>query len=299
MRRRERAAGTARARGRGAAWMTLVTAATGACAFGDGEPFATLTPTLVARYELLPERDAGERWQKLANDFEVLLTAFSIEAPVIELHRRDEDDGGATPDDLPCHDGHCHALGESPGSEGTIETKRSGGANEPAPSGDAPVVILPVGAIDLLAGVDRALGCEPGCALPRAHIERARLSVARLSIAGLVRDGRTPSRLSGQVPFSLEAALPLTHQSDATGDEATRIDGVEGTLDLPADREHPPDVTLTLSFLPTARLFDGISFDATDATGGTIDLGAETNRPLLLLLLTHLAEHHLSAAVER
>ena len=88
------------------------------CAFGDGEGFATVEPTVQATYALLRERDAGGGWQRLASDYQVRLAAGEASVSRIELlpavgggtgAAASFDPASPPPGFTLCHGGHCHA----------------------------------------------------------------------------------------------------------------------------------------------------------------------------------------------
>jgi hypothetical protein len=239
----------------------LLATALAGCAFGDGGHFAELSARLEAELDRPADRDAGGGFQTLASEFEVELTRFELELVEVQLL----DTGGALsfdPANPPpgyslCHNGHCHA------DDGRLVSYEDIAAELAQGGGSAPVVVLPVGLLDLLAGESRALACEPECGLPRADIGVALAPIAAIAMAGVVRDGRDPARIAETI-WEFEA-------TPAEG-EARSLDA---RLDLPADREHAPDVELTVSLAPTVGVLDAVDFAALPAGAGGYDLAAD------------------------
>ncbi len=265
---------TTRRAARTFAALTLAACTFSACTFSDGEPFARVTATLDARLATPADRDAGEGWQKLASDYYVRVDTMVLSLAAIELvDTGTGDSSGFDPADPPpgyslCHNGHCHADDGRLVPYEEIAAELAGGGG-----GLAVVAALPVGEVDLVAGRAGALACEPpGCELPRAHVGIVRARVTRLRLTGQVRDGRAPARFEGEQAFSIDLTLP----------EGALV---RGTLDLPSDRTHAPDVDLALVLAPTVGLLDGIDWLAQpqDIAGVTervleLELGATIQR---------------------
>ncbi|HWM84508.1 MAG TPA: hypothetical protein VNO33_01695 [Kofleriaceae bacterium] len=258
----------------------------GGCALGSGDWFAEITPTLAAEQVATPDRDAGDGWQRLNNDYQVRFTSARIDVQSIELLDLGGGGGAAFDPASPppgyslCHNGHCHADDGRLVSYEEIAAEQGGGAA-------AVVALTGAGELDLLAGADLELGCEPGCGLPRAAIGRARLVPAAIAYRAELRDGREPPRIGG-----LELRVELPADDDP-------VPAIEGALDLPADREHAPEVALRLVVAPTVALFDGIDFAALDASEGVVDLAAAENADGLFALVENLAGLELGAEVTR
>jgi hypothetical protein len=223
------------------------------CAWGDGQPFATVDAQLSAALEVPADRDLGGGWQQLASGYEVRIDALVVEAE--ELTLVDSGTGPSTfdPANPPpgysnCHGGHCHADDGSLVDYADIEAELAGGG-----AGATEVLFMPLGELDLAAGVDRALDCEPDCTLPLAHVSAARMHVTGLRVAGVVRDGRAEPRIDGEVPFVLDLDIEAL-----TGDHLELI----GLTDLPADRGHDPQITMTVALRPTVALFDAVDWAA-------------------------------------
>lgn len=260
---------------------------TGGCALGPGGPFATLEPTLEARLVRPADREAEGGWHKLNTDFEVFIETASVELGAIELRELGAGAASFDPANPPeryslCHGGHCHRDDGALVSYEDIAAELSGGA------GARVVTRLPVGAVDLLAQGRRELGCQPSCDLPLADLGGLRAPLLRIDLAGRVRDGRSPPRFQGELPFLLGLTL-----------EGSAAVTVRGDLDLPADRKHPPNVALALSFEPTAALLDEIAWESLSVAGGKVDLAASENAAAKGALLEHLAVVPLEAKLSR
>jgi hypothetical protein len=274
--------------------LVLLAGAVG-CTFSEGVPFATLdAATLEARLVTLPGRDAGDGWQKLNTDYQVRFDTFTLDTSTLVLQKRTAGGGGGgggtfDPANPPprysnCHSGHCHRDDGALVDYEDIQAELSGGGSGPT---TVSIFSFPVDRVDLLAGTRRELPCEP-CDLPEGGVDRARLSLVRLSLRGHIRDGRSMSRLPGEVPFSLE--LPL---------DAATLDALDGTIDVPADRAHEPRVSLVLMLNPTAAILDTIDWAPLARTGTGIDLAAEANQEARKVVLQHLAEVELGEEVTR
>lgn len=257
----------------------------GGCAWNEGEPFATLDAHLEARLHVPDDRDQGEGWQRLASSYEIYIEQLDIDAGEIELLDSGPGAGSFDPANPPpgygpCHNGHCHA------DDGRLVDYDQIAAELTQGESATIVAILPVGEIDLVSGVSRALACLPDCELPLANITLLRSKTTRIRIAGLVRDARSPARIDGEIPWQLELSFPT---------EAPLI--WTGVVDLPADRAHAPAVSLRLELTASSALFDGVAWNAIDASTGTYDVTADAEARAAVLAA--LGELHLAASIMR
>lgn len=242
------------------------------CAWGEGEPFATLTARIEARLEVPADRDLGDGWQMLASNYQIAIDTLVVEAGTVALGDAGEGAGVFDPANPPpgytlCHNGHCHAQ------DGSLVPYEEI-AGELGGSGVVTVARLPVGALDLAAGEGRGLECTPSCDLPLADIVVAALDVTRVQAGGRVRDGGSPPRFPGERAWALDLVL--------TGDQPLVL---SSPLDLPADRGHEPDVALDLTLALTSRIFDGVAWAELDA-GASLALAdhAETRAAIIAAL---------------
>ena len=257
------------------------------CAFEPGGPFATVEPSLEARYAELPGRDAGERFQRLSSDYQVKLTRAELRLDAVGLLQGAGGAASFDPASPPpgyglCHGGHCHRDDGALVSYEEIEAELAGGA-----AGLTTALVLPVGERDLLAGGRGALSCEPACELGLGTVRRIEAHASRLVLEGVVRDGRAEARIA-ETRFRLEAAL------------APSAEGVIGAaIELPIDRDSPPGIRLALTLELTARLFDEVDWAALQALEAGIDLTATENPRAFSSIVAGLGEAELRAAVER
>lgn len=213
---------------------------------GPGAGFLELEPRVVARYQQRPERTipSGEPgWQKLASEHQLQVTSGSVEVAGIELVAAGSasakfDPASPPPGWGPCHNGHCHAPDGRlvPYDEVAAETGGGGGPTVVARLGG--------GSWDLLAGAPVMVTCDP-CTLGRTPITRARISFGRLRLDGMVRDGPGVPAPIGSLPVGLDAA-------------GSALAPILVPLDLPADNQHPPRTTLTLTIELDAGLLDDV-----------------------------------------
>ncbi len=266
------------------------------CAWGPGEGFAVVEPTVRAGYTALPSRDAGDGFQRLSSDFQVRVSAASLQLASIALLGSSGGGGGPTtfdPANPPpgytlCHGGHCHRDDGALIDYEDIQAELGGGG-----ATSVPVVTLPVGAsVDLLAPETRALPCQPDCELPQTTVTRGRWTVTGLRLEGTVRDSRQPPRLPAERAFrfvvtpAAPAAEPLLVMS--------------GELDVPSDRENEPRVRLGLSLDVTPAVFDAVDWGATTVgTDGVVDLNAAENKAAREALLEALTALQPEAEVQR
>jgi hypothetical protein len=229
-----------------------------ACTLEPGGWFGSLSASLTAAYGLRPDRDAGDGWQRLSNDYQVKVTAARLELGDIRLLAAGEGSAMARFDPARppagyslCHNGHCHRADGRLVPYAEIEAELAGGQG--AAGLTAAVTLIPPETLDLLVPSDEALPCTPDCNLDRGRILRAAAPVTVLSIEGAVRDGRQPPRLV-ETPFRWQLA--------GGGDAAAAPPTLEGELDLPLDRRHPPVVDLGLRVELGAAIFDGVDFAA-------------------------------------
>jgi hypothetical protein len=266
-----------------------------ACTLGPGDWFATLEPGFEARFVARPEREAGGGWQRLNTNYEakVLQAVITFEGVQLLAQSASGSGGGGTfdPSSPPpgytlCHNGHCHHEDGRLVPYEEIEAELSGGGG-----GARTAVSLPIGQVDLLNPVRLTPSCDPDCGLPLVHLRRARTTVTQVALEGLVRDGQTPPRLNGETSWRWEMTGPSS--------EGAPLAILEGELDVPADRKHPPHIELTLSAELTARLLDDVDWAAAVMGVGFIDVSLEANRAAREQLRTNLAETELKAAVQR
>jgi hypothetical protein len=243
--------------------------ALGGCAWGPGQGFAVVEPTVRVSYEAQPARDARDGYQKLASDFQVRLDSASMQLDGIELVAISSGSGGGfDPANPPpgyslCHGGHCHRDDGALIDYEQIAAELGGGG------GSSTVVTLPVqDELNLLAPETRVVGCEPECALPQTQVSRGRWGIKTLRITGTVRDGRVPPRIANERLFMLNLML---RGSDAP------VAVLTGEVDLPSDRENPPEAKVALRLALTAQLFDTVDWDAlAKSSAGVMDLMTDT-----------------------
>lgn len=257
----------------------------GGCAFGAGEPFATLDARIEAGLEVPGDRDLGDGWQMLASNYQLAIDTLEIEAGSVALGDAGNGGGVFDPARPPpgytlCHNGHCHA------EDGSLVPYEDIAAGL-GPGAVTTVVRLPVGALDMAAGAGRALDCTPSCDLPLARIAVAALDVLRVQASGRVRDGNAPPRLAGERAWRLDLAFPA---------DAPLV--LSSALDLPADRSHAPDVTLSLDLVLTSRVFDHVAWAELDAGPGA-DLVVAENAGARAAVVEALQEVTLASAVTR
>jgi hypothetical protein len=266
------------------------------CTLSAGDWFVNLRPSFEGRYASLTDRDLGDSWQKLNTDYQARMTRALVTVDDIQLQDLSGGGRGAAfdPANPPsgyslCHNEHCHRDDGALVPYAEIAAETAGGGNV----GVEAVVSLPVGQADLLLPARRPLTCQPGCGLPEAQIERARARLTQLTFEGLVRDGRSPARLAGEVPWRWETTMA----ADAGGGDAPIT--LDCPADLPADSAHSPNVTLELTLELTGRLLDDIDWAAVVPKAGVIDLSATPNLAARNLLRENLAEGELTAAIHR
>lgn len=232
------------------------------CANGPGEPFGAISGQFHAQWQMLPERDEGDGWQRLASDFEVKLDDVGLTLQAIALLPGAEaalafDPAAPPPGYSLCHNGHCHAADGRLVSYEDISAELTGGA--PA----KPLVTWPLAPVDALAGESFVLACDGApCDLPLGSLGKVTLTTNGLAFAGRVRDGREPARLAEQA-FVVTLELP-------DGGSKTTVDG-----GLPIDRANAPQIAFLASLAPTAALLDDINWLA--LTGEPLDLASDPN----------------------
>jgi hypothetical protein len=264
-----------------AGWALVMTVTSMACAWDAGEPFATVSPHLEARVYAPGGRDVGMGWQKLASEYEVRIDQLEIETGDLLLVDLGLGALGFDPADPPagyslCHNGHCHS------DDGRLVSYQDIAAELAQGEAARPVMAMPVGALDLVAGESRQLECVPGCDLPLSRITLGNLGVTRVQAAGLVRDSLAAPRIEGELAWTLQfvqdSPLVLT-----------------GTLELIADRAHDPDVRLDIELLISSKIFDSVLW----AELGGAPLLLETDAGARAALLDALGEVALSMEITR
>ncbi len=262
------------------------------CAWGPGEGFTVVEPSVRATYALLPDRVAAGDYQQLSSSYQVRVEVASLRLEDIELLASAGGGGGGgsfDPSNPPpgyslCHGGHCHRDDGALIPYEQIEAELGGGG------GARTVVTLPVQAPwNLLEAETRRVACEPDCELPATTVSRGRWSVTALRLEGTVRDASMPPRFTGERRFRL----------DLSPQEAP-VALLEGALDLPSDRHHAPRVALDLRLALTAALFDTVDWSkVSEGTDGVVDLEESANAPARTALLERLARVSPEAEVRR
>ena len=264
----------------------------GACAWGPGQGFAVVEPTVRVAYEAQPARNADNGYQKLASDYQVRMDSASMRLDDIELLAISSGSGGGfDPANPPagytlCHNGHCHRA------DGALIPYEEVAAGIGGGGGSRTVVTLPMEEpLNLLAPETRAVGCEPECALPQTRVSQGRWGIKTLRLEGTVRDGRVPPRIASERRFVLER-MP--------GENDAPVAVLTGRLELPSDRETPPEAKLALRLVLTAQLFDTVDW-ATLAQNpdGVVDFGDPANAKALEAVLEQLARISPEAEVTR
>jgi hypothetical protein len=269
----------------------LFSLALGGCAWGPGQGFAVVEPTVHVAYEALPARNVGDGYQKLASDYQVRLDSASMQLDGIELIALSSGSGGGfDPANPPpgyslCHGGHCHRDDGALIDYEQIAAEMGGGG------GSSTVVTLPVEEpLNLLAPETRVVGCEPECALPQTQVSQGRWGIKTLRITGTVRDGRVPPRIASEREFVLDLA-------PTTGSE-TPVAVLTGQVDLPSDRATPPEAKVALRLVLTAQLFDTVDW-ATLARSTADVMDLKSNAKALEAVLEQLARIPPEAEVTR
>ncbi|HEX8438849.1 MAG TPA: hypothetical protein VF697_27320, partial [Archangium sp.] len=140
----------------------------------------------------------------------------------------------------------------------------------------------------------RAVGCTPDCALPNTQVSQGRWGIQRLRLEGTVRDARPTPRFPGERRFRLDLPKPTTGDSD----EPVAV--LDGEVELPSDRENPPEARLALNLALSATLFDPLDWGALALNpGGVVDFNDPDNAKALEVLLERLAQVSPEAEVTR
>lgn len=270
--------------------------ALGGCAWEPGQGFAVVEPTVRAAYEPLSDRTADNGYQRLASDYQVHVESASLRLSSIELLASAGGSGGASgafdpahppPGYSLCHGGHCHRDDGALIPYEQVAAEAGGGGG-----GSNVVVTLPVGeSFDLLASEPRAVGCEPGCALPETQVSQGRWGVQSLHFEGTVRDSRATPRFPGERRFKLDLTT-------TDGDEPVAV--LDGAVDLPSDRSTPPRAKLDLDLALTAALFDAVDWSTLTQDGsGVVNINDTANAEARKMLLEQLARVTPEAEVTR
>jgi len=267
-----------------------------ACTFERGQHFATLTPSLVAAYQVPLDRQQGEGWQKLSNEYLIQITAATAELGPIAIVAAGVGAGASgtsfDPANPPagyslCHNGHCHSAEGRLVSYEEIEASLGAGGGRP----QAVVTLSPPPVVNLLLPSAVALACAPGCGLGRTTLVRAELPLRGLRLEGVVRDGLPAPRFPGAQVFSLTLG---------SGDAGAPLPPLDAELDVPIDRDHDPDVHLDLALALGPALFDGVDFAAAGAGAAAAPIELAANAAALARVLASLGEgRFLSVVVTR
>jgi hypothetical protein len=228
------------------------------CALDAGGPFASVSGALEVALVVPASRDAGGGWMKLDTSYQARLTRATLELGPVELVASAAAGTAFDPANPPpgytlCHGGHCHAADGRLVSYADVAAQLAGGSGA-----TVALAFTAPGTIDLLAGeATFPLTCgAPRCDLPGGTVALVRVAARRLVLEGAVRD--PVGRITGEQPLAVTAEGAL----------------LAATVELPADRAHDPEVTLTLRAELGAQLLDSFAFDG----GG--DLAAHVRETL-------------------
>jgi hypothetical protein len=252
----------------------LVSLLLAGCTFVDGEHFLSLEARAGGRWVVGAGRDAGDGWQRLNTELEVVLDELRVDVASLALldvggERLAFDPASPPPGYTLCHGGHCHAVDGSLVSYEEISAMLGGGEATPA-------LELPVGELDLLVAGEREL-CDPTCHVDRpVTLGRARAQIRTLSLRGRVRDGLVPPRFEGEREFTIDVTPADLHMF--------------GALDLEADGHGAPDASLLVQLVLDGGLFDDVDL----GEGGALCPGAACDT-----VLGHLSELPLELTTTR
>lgn len=267
------------------------------CAIGPGEPFATVSPALDARYVVPGDRIREDGFARLASDYELRLIAASISLGHFEVTTRPEGGGGSggatfDPANPPpgyslCHGGHCHR------DDGALIPYEEIAAELEGGSGNAPKVAMTLQTertVDLLAGLQEPVQCVPDCGLDRGEVTGVRGEVRHLRLEGVVRDSRSTPRMAER-SFLLDA----TFAEGATDPGAL----LAAPLSLRVDRRQFPSLAVSLDVHPGPRLFDAVDWAAIPDGDDVLVLSAEAHPDIREALLDAFATHSFEVQVTR
>jgi hypothetical protein len=185
-----------------------------------------------------------------------------------------------------CHGGHCHSDDGALVSYEDIQAQLDAGGG----SSTSTLITLPLArGFELIAGESFVPECQPDCELPETTVTRLTAGATALRIEGVVRDRRATPRLAGEVPFRMTFA--------STGEDGPLA--LSEDVEIPADRESPPVISLEVEVLPTARIFDAVDFAALDVAGGVIELSSTQNEAARESVLAAFGGEALGAQVAR
>lgn len=253
----------------------------GGCAWGPGQGFAVIEPTVRAAYAPVAGRAAGDGYEWLSTDYQVRVDEASLQLSGITLQASASGGGSFDPANPPpgyslCHGGHCHRDDGALIDYADIAAELGGGG------GPSTVVTLSTpDPLALLAPETRPLTCAPDCALPEAQVSRSNWTVRTLRLSGIIRDGRVPARFSGERRFVVSLTPSAT---------ASSVAAMGGSLTLASDRVTPPETRLALNVTLTAALFDGMDWEALVLNKTVVDFNDDQSKAARALFLEHLSQ---------
>lgn len=267
--------------------VVLALLASSGCAFGPGLPFAVLEPALTVAVTTPAGRAAGDGWQRLDNDFQILFERFEVDVAdlvLLELAASGPitfDPANPPPGYTICHNGHCDREDGALVPYEEVQAELDGGGRGPRT-----VVTLPAGGFDALRGERRSLGCEPSCDLPLAELSRVRAQLTGVTMAGRVRDGRVPARFTGERAWHVSLAPEGGVALDAS-------------MELSASNDAPLHAELEVTAAFSGRQVDGIAWETAALDGDHIDLDVDANAALRRTLVENVAAMPLDVKVVR
>lgn len=253
-----------------------------ACAFEDGEGFATIESA-----SLTVSFDPGSRRQPdggllVRDGYALTLESFEIELAGLVLAEARTSGGGVFDPASPpagytlCHGGHCHHEDGRLVSYADVQAELAGGgttfADLVAMNTPGPIALGEPRSIELAA-------FDPSPFLPESTIARARLRLASLVVRGALAGdalGPAPVPLAVELaPIDLAFALPLSpFEVSRDSAESLRVGG---------------------SFVIPPTLLDGVDYAAL-AAGGSIAIDERSEAGSAVL--EHVSEARFGAAVE-
>ena len=250
-----------------AATLAIVVGLSG-CAIGDGEPFATLSASLRAGIEVDSGRDVGMGWQQLASGYQIKIDSLRIETDELTISGSGAEASSFDPANPPpgyslCHNGHCHA------DDGRLVDYEDIAAELAQGAGASVVAALPVGEVDVAAGVERTLNCEPSCDLPLTNLVSARLSMQRIIADGMVRDERAEARIDGEVAWRLDVSLAEIAQLEPDFDLDNGLTLI-WPMSLSTDRGSEPEIDIEFSIAVESALFDSVAWANIDVNADDV-----------------------------
>ena len=268
------------------------------CAFSEGKGFSTLSIDFTTKL-VSEDRDAGNSWYKLNNDYQIKFTNanINIESIAINASSLDEELSSFDPANPPegytlCHGSHCHTDDGKIVSYEEIEKELLNKSLDSL----FQVVSVPIGDIDLLNGFSSDLNLGSAKEIGMMNISEIKLVINSISFYGILKDSRTDKRIMDNQEWSFSLSLDSV---DSYNTSSTPNNYLQSIVDINSDDESKANIYISLNLSIGASLFDSITWDSLDVENESINLASDENNEVRYAIREKIANMILETNIER